>query len=131
MSASFIQYSQSAGTYDLIAEGVPPLRIGVGWAGCGKGKNNPAMQATPSVGPLPRGRYSIGAPFTHPHVGPYAMRLTPLPGTEMFGRDGFLIHGPSICAANRGQESHGCCILEHDKRVALWNTGARILEVIK
>lgn len=131
MQEPIIRYSQANGTYDLIVDGVAPKRIGVGWAGCGNGKNNPAMQGVKSVGPLPRGRYTIGKPNTHPTVGPFAMRLTPIEGTDMLGRDGFLIHGPAKNPKDRGNESHGCPILERSRREALWATGARIFEVVE
>lgn len=50
---------------------------GVGYSGRGRGKNNPSRQNEAMIGPIPRGTWTIGAPFTHPHAGPYAMRLTP------------------------------------------------------
>ena len=128
MSDLYAQFSYSTGAVRLMLDD-GPVKIGAGWAGHGEGKNNPAWQAVKSVGPLPVGRYAIGEPFTHPDCGGFAMRLTPLPGTEMHGRDGMLIHGPSKNPAKYGQESNGCLIMPHDQRVALWQTGARILEV--
>lgn len=98
------------------------------WAGNRDGKNNPSAQDQRGVGPLPQGVYSIAPPVTHPHLGPVAMRLDPVQGNEMFGRDGFWVHGPSN-GNNRGQESMGCIIMPHDKRVDLWETGARQLWV--
>ena len=52
--------------------------------------NNPARQAEHCVGPLPRGKYSIGPAHTEPELGPVAMRLDPDPANQMFGRAGFL-----------------------------------------
>lgn len=130
MADIFIRYHQSTGLYELIRDGQAE-KLGVGWSGCGKGKNNPSMQGVHSVGPLPRGRYTIGKPTTHPTVGPFAMRLTPIEGTDMLGRDGFLIHGPAKDPKDRGNESHGCPILERARREALWSSGARIFEVVE
>ena len=59
--------------------------------------NNPystcvAKEAGVRGGPLPVGRYHIGRPFRHPHLGPCA-HLDPEPGTRLCGRSGFFIHG--------------------------------------
>lgn len=40
-----------------------------GYSGQGSGENNPGMQNMANVGPIPRGEYRIGAPFTHQHAG--------------------------------------------------------------
>lgn len=84
--------------------------LGDGWAGHGDGKNNPAMQNVHDVGPLPQGLYTLEAPITHPHLGPMAYHLQPDPSNEMYGRDGFYIHGPAQDPDKRGQESKGCII---------------------
>ena len=34
----------------------------LGYSGHGEGKNNPAMQKVPNVGPIPVGKYTIGQP---------------------------------------------------------------------
>src|SRR5579864_6316798 len=100
-------YKQSSG--ELSRDG---LGVGGGYAGFEAGKNNPAMQDQENVGPLPQGRYSIGAPqCVHspgPH-GPFILPLTPDPANQMFGRSGFLIHGDSIVSP--GLASHGCIIM--------------------
>ncbi|NML30786.1 tlde1 domain-containing protein [Paraburkholderia antibiotica] len=98
-----------------------------GYSGRGTGKNNPAMQGMPSMGPIPRGTYSIGAPFTHPHAGTYAMRLTPGSGTYTYGRSGFMIHGDSI--AHPGSASDGCVIERMEIRRQIWSSGDHTLEV--
>lgn len=100
-----------------------------GYSGIGAGKNNPTMQATPNVGPIPRGEYRIGAPFTHPHSGAYTMRLTPINGTITFGRDGFMIHGDSV--AHPGQASNGCVIERMAVRSQIWSSGDHILKVVQ
>lgn len=126
-----IKYVQSTG--DMVYYGGPdslPITLGVGWSGNGEGKNNPTMQAVRCVGPIPVGMWSIGEPFTHPKVGPFAMRLLPLDGTETRGRDGFLIHGPSKNQEHRGQESEGCIILTRDVRERIHSLAPEVLEVV-
>jgi hypothetical protein len=81
----------------------------------GEGLNDHAAQAIRGVGPIPVGRYWIGTPFTHPTAGLLVMRLTALPGTETFGRDGFLLHGDSRSAP--GTASHGCIVMNHAGRL--------------
>jgi len=93
----------------------------IGYSGAGPGKNNPDSQQIEDVGPIPVGAYTISAKEDFPAlhlVG--AMRLANLPGTDLFGRSGFLIHGDSI--DHPGQASHGCIILGRDDRmrVARW-----------
>lgn len=83
--------------------------IGKGYAGNGRGKNNPLLQAEHDVGPLPRGWYTIQAPTdAHAHLGPIAMPLTPDASNEMFGRGDFFIHADSIL--NPGFASLGCIV---------------------
>lgn len=126
-----LRYQQSTGSADLVSEDGTEQHLAFGWAGHGEGKNNPAAQTEVGVGPLPRAIYDIGEPFDHEHCGPFAMRLTPTEGSEMFGRDGFLIHGASQNPANYGQESNGCIVLPHSIRVAIYQSGAKRLEVIE
>jgi hypothetical protein len=98
-------YKQLSG--DLSRDGAA---AGACYSGYEAGKNNPAMQNVPNIGPVPQGRYTIGAPIDlggGPH-GPFVLPLTPDPANQMFGRFGFLIHGDSI--ANPGFASRGCII---------------------
>lgn len=97
-------YSQSTGNLEFNG-----TFIASGYSGHGDGVNNPADESIRDVGPLPQGTYTIGAPFTHPVCGPESMRLTPDPTNEMFGRDGFLIHGDT--AAMNHTASDGCIIM--------------------
>jgi hypothetical protein len=92
------------------------LDIGEAWAGNNAGKNNPDMCAIRDIGPLPVGWYEIGEPFTHPHTGHFSMRLTPHEDNKMFGRDGFLMHGPDRNPEQRGEESRGCVVTRRDNR---------------
>ena len=102
--------------------------LGTGYAGNGEGLNDPADEAVPNVGPIPRGVYSIGAPITHPAAGPFTMRLTPIEGTNTFSRAGFLIHGDT--AARNHTASHGCVVADRGVREAVDADGDRRLEVV-
>ena len=101
--------------------------VGTGYAGFGEGVNNPEDEAIPNVGPIPAGLYTIGPCFTHPKAGPMTMRLTPLEGTNTFGRDGFLIHGDT--ASMDHTASHGCIIMPHPVRVTVATSNDRTLTV--
>lgn len=125
----FLTYSQGTGHINHHVNGGEAL-IGGGWAGHGAGKNNTRYEAEPCIGPLPRGWYEIGEPFTHPKVGPYALRLTPDPDTEMYGRDGFLIHGAAMDPAKRGEESKGCIVAGRTIRETIHALGVTRLLVI-
>ena len=116
-------YDQSTGA--LSRDGAP---IGDGYSGFESGKNNPEMQNVHDVGPIPQGRYEIGPPHDTTTHGPHVLPLTPLDGTDTFGRDGFLIHGDSI--AHPGAASHGCIILSRDLRNLISDSGDPELEVV-
>ena len=90
-----------------------------GYAGKGKGRNNPAMVKEKNVGPLPPGRYSIGAAYRHDDLGPMTMNLEPLPGTQMFGRSLFRIHGNN----SENDASEGCIVLPPNIRAAIAKAG--------
>jgi hypothetical protein len=102
--------------------------LGVGWAGQGKGKNNPAMVGVHNIGPLPPGRYMIGDPRDHPHLGKFAMPLVPDPANDMLGRSGFYIHGASF--KNPETSSQGCIIQMRPVREKIHASGCRNLRVI-
>ncbi len=103
----------------------------VGYSGRNQGKNNPAMQDVQNMGPIPVGLYRIGDAYTHEHLGPLTMNLTPDAANEMFGRGEFRIHGDS--KAEPGMASHGCIIMPHEVRDFIAShlaEGQRSLEVI-
>jgi Tlde1 domain len=77
-----------------------------GYAGNGRGLNNPDAQNQQNVGPLPQGRYVVGEPNNR--RGPFTLPLIPGPGNNMFGRSGFLIHGDN--AALNNSASEGCIV---------------------
>lgn len=124
-----IDYSQSTGqlTGDsfILSATRPDLiinftsNLGTGYAGTGDGRNNPDMQNVPFVGPLPQGQYTIGNPFNYTGgTGPYSMRLTPNSANDMFGRNGFLIHGNNAI----NDASHGCIVCPLATRQLIYNT---------
>lgn len=105
--------------------------VSVGYSGAGLGKNSPSAQNQRNVGPIPQGRYTIGAPEDVERPGkhgPYVLRLTPDQANEMFDRTGFLIHGESLKAA--GTASEGCIILQRLIRERIWTSLDRMLEVV-
>lgn len=98
------------------------------YSGFGEGRNNPAYEAIPDVGPIPAGQWIIsGPPFYSPDHGPYCLRLSPAKGTITFGRDGFLIHGDS--ASHPGEASKGCLIADRTTRARIYQSGDTNLTV--
>ena len=116
-------YNQATGVLSKDGEAV-----GNGYSGFGEGKNNPEMQQVEDIGPIPKGTYEIGSPHDTASHGPFVMALSPAPGTEMFGRNGFLIHGDSI--ADPGTASHGCIILARNVRDTIAASGDDQIEVV-
>lgn len=113
-------YSQSTG--ELLKDG---KFQGTGYSGTGAGRNNPAEQATPDVGPIPQGDYIIGETYDDDHLGPCVMHLDAEDGTETFGRSLFRIHGDNA----RHDASHGCVILGPAIRQAIADSGDDTLRV--
>jgi hypothetical protein len=101
----------------------------VGYSGNGEGKNNPAMESTHDVGPIPRGYYVIGPMIgsTREH-GPDVLPLMPESSTDTFGRGGFLIHGDSL--EHPGLASKGCIILGRTMRNVIAESGDETLAVV-
>lgn len=117
-------YEQASG--ELFKDG---LKIGTGYSGFGEGKNNPKLEATPDIGPIPAGLWSIwGPPFDSSDHGPYVLRLEPAIATITFGRSGFLIHGDSL--EHPGEASKGCVILDRATRTRVYQSGDTQLTVI-
>lgn len=106
--------------------------IGSGYSGHGLGINNPNLQHERSVGPIPCGKWRIAELLEHTDShGPYVLRLEPEPGTETFGRAGFLVHGDLLnAAAHPNEASLGCIILGPGIRKAIWESGDRELTVV-
>ena len=102
--------------------------LNIGYAGHGQGKNNPQMQDVHNIGPIPKGKYTIGPWYDSPHTGPFTLPLTPDASNEMFGRSDFKIHGDSINAP--GTASNGCIIMPHDIRIKINSMSDKCLTVI-
>jgi hypothetical protein len=102
--------------------------IATGYSGHGEGLNNPAVERVPSVGPIPRGRWTIGAPYDSSSTGPYTLRLTPDSSTDTFGRSAFRIHGDNRLGDRSA--SHGCIVLPRVVRELIHESCDNELEVV-
>jgi hypothetical protein len=118
-------YSQSSGK--LLHNGT---LVATGYSGHDEGLNNPSLQDEAQIGPIPQGAYSIG-PVTanHPGKGPVVMEIIPKPGTQVFGRSGFLIHGDNQAVDHTA--SHGCIILGRPTREQIAASADRDLVVTR
>jgi len=116
------QYSQRTG--QLTHNG---RVVGTGYSGAGAGRSNPQMQQMRNIGPIPQGRWRIGAPRDSDDHGPHVLDLTPL-GHNAFGRTDFLIHGERRIGPP-GNASQGCIILWPNIRHLISSSGDRELVV--
>jgi len=128
-------YHQKSGAFECTSDDTgQPVVNATGYSGHGPGLNNPALQEQkyyPGVpgsygGPIPVGTYGIGPPTTT--KGPLTFPLTPLPGTNTFGRDGMLIHGDNSDRDHSASE--GCIVLGPDPRHKLASCGGGTLQVM-
>lgn len=112
---SYWLYQQVTGNLYWVSQNGSHLLHSVGYAGKGKGKNNPEWEMVHDFGPAPRGLYDIGeVVLEHPRVGAFALPLIPRPTNEMFGRAGFFMHGDN--PAHIGDSSDGCLVFMLDTR---------------
>jgi RHS repeat-associated protein len=124
-------YSQSTGnTYRLT--GLSNLEhVGKGYSGSPEGLNNPPMQNQRNVGPIPQGLWGIGPQGTHTTQSGTdlhdSMRLWPRPGTDTYGRGGFLLHRGNMLTMN---SSTGCIVLPLDVLNKIGRSGDRRLRVV-
>ncbi len=115
-------YHQGSGR--LLHNGAP---VGQGYSGKRpEGRNNPAMEAVRGTGPIPRGRWRIGAPRDSRRVGPLALDLAPV-GHDAHGRTAFMIHGDD----RENDASRGCIILSRPLRRRIGDSGDALLEVVE
>jgi len=119
-------YSQSTGTLCYSVQ-----KIGVGYSGNGPGVNNPLMEAVANSGPIPRGMYTIGPAQLSTLYGPFVMDLIPDPGSNMFGRGAFQIHGSSALGEADKIGSNGSVILLRAARELIASNPNKILEVVQ
>ncbi|WP_434461823.1 tlde1 domain-containing protein [Serratia plymuthica] len=97
------------------------------YAGAVGYQNNTKFECLKDKGPLPRGKYKIGAPYASVNTGRYTIPLTPTSTGNMCNRDAFKIHGDSL--KNPGKASKGCIIANPKYREEIWNSGDRELIV--
>lgn len=101
---------------------------GIGYSGHGEGVNNGALEAVHDVGPIPKGLWRIGPWFDDPGgKGPIVCHLTPLSGTDTYGRTGLMCHGDN--GAGNRSASHGCIVLARPLREAIRDSGDSTLNV--
>ena len=117
------QYMVSSGT--LYHDGA---KIARGYSGHPPHTNVPGDEAKKDLGPIPRGYWSIGAPYDSALLGKFVLTLAPKPETDTFGRDAFRIHGDS--KSQPGYASHGCIILDRSTRQVVWDSSDRDLLVL-
>lgn len=109
--------------------------FGFGFSGNHQGLNFPPFQTQHGVGPLPTGFYSMGAYIEKdPKMGLCVIRLDPNPGSVMFGRSGFYIHGAASLDTHGVtaflNSSEGCiCFRDCVARQAIWQSADRRLQV--
>jgi len=106
--------------------------VSTGYAGgnCGKnpeGVNNPDMQNTPLIGPLPQGTYTLGEPVPQSKLGVFAIPLIPDPSNNMYGRSDFYLHGDTTPSGNA---SEGCIIQPRTTRDKVWESDDHTIVVI-
>jgi hypothetical protein len=104
-----------------------------GYSGHDWGRNNPAAEMAPGIGPVPAGRWRLVDIHDSAKVGPRTIVLHALDGHDddidaRTGRGAFRIHGDSI--ADPGSASHGCIILPRATRLEMWQSGDHELEVV-
>jgi hypothetical protein len=92
-----------------------------------EGKDNPADENVPDVGPLPEGMYTLGSPVEGTHMGIFAIPLIPDPSNNMVGRSGFFCHGDTTPPGNA---SEGCVVMPYVTRVRMWQSNDHRLSVV-
>lgn len=105
-------------------------KVAVGYSGRNtaqvRGRNNPQVENLRGIGPIPAGKYTIGAPRTSKQTGPFVLDLKPL-GHDALGRSAFQIHGDNAA----GDASSGCIILPRAVRETIAASGLRMIEVVR
>ena len=105
----YVQFRISAGWLSSFDSTGTPTYLGTAYAGNGACVNDASMTWVKEHGPLPVGRYFIGAPQDRPgSVGVFALPLEPDPANDMMGRGSFWIHGDN--PAMDHSASDGCVV---------------------
>lgn len=98
------------------------------YSGHSAGLNNPALEATPDVGPIPAGQWRIVRwDDHHDDKGPVVAVLEPV-GHDAHGRTRFLIHGDNALGNNSA--SHGCIVAGPAIRQTMRDSGYTDLLVV-
>ncbi|HCB1914304.1 TPA: DUF2778 domain-containing protein [Citrobacter braakii] len=100
--------------------------VETGYSGNLTNKNNSDRQHVRSMGPIPRGTYSINGHSSS--KGPYTIILVQTSG-ESFGRTDFRIHGERV-GMPAGFASAGCIIMSLSTRRRILREGGP-LEVVR
>lgn len=114
-----------------VHDGALPDFVAYGYSGLEECKNRSSKAAIRGRGPIPPGTYKISPPRTSKQSGPITLDLTPMPGTNTFGRSAFEAHGDSL--EHPGAASHGCIVLPKYARlkmVACQAAGDDLLTVV-
>lgn len=88
--------------------------VETGYAGAQPYVNQPSAEWREDLGPLPTGRYTMGAAFDHDVLGPCSLPLTPSPCNTMYGRSAFYVHGDT--PEMNQTASTGCVIMSRATR---------------
>lgn len=100
---------------------------GRGYSGHGAGLNNGVLEAKVGVGPIPKGRWTIGPAHLSQQTGPVTMALAPN-GHSAHGRSAFEIHGDN--RQMNHSASDGCIILGRAIRDKIAASGDHDLDVV-
>ena len=103
--------------------------MGQGYSGVGIGLNCPARDCLHCVGPIPKGLWKQGEPFSSAKHGPFCIPLEPELGTDTHGRDSFMMHGDRIDGPPYSA-SEGCIIMQRIVRNQFAASG-EMLEVVE
>jgi hypothetical protein len=118
-------FAQATGRmWHLGAAGKSMLEIG--YAGRGRGENNPNLPSADDNGPLPLGRYRLREAPVWCNMS-HCFHLEPEAGTELAGRSGFLIHAGLRDAA--AGASAGSIVLSFEARAKIAASDCRELVV--
>lgn len=108
--------------------------IGSGHSGSPLALNDGSWQAFKNFGPIPVGDWEIGPAYNGSinghHTGPETLPLTPMPGTNIYGRDpnSFRIHGDNDL--HNHSASEGCIVTSRHNRDLMNQSHDKELKVV-
>lgn len=108
----------------IIGEGATAISLGSASAGYAFTNNDESFTTLKDFGAIPTGKYKIrvysGSKFKNV---PNVFDITPMQGTNTYGRNDFKIHGRGTTeekkAKTAAESSNGCIILEPNQRLKL------------